>query len=75
MRPVSAEILRGFAVDARMHCLWQEVVSWGGKNSRHLTDCFSVLVRSDAPRAAGHPFERRDNPTFMEDVQRGSSEA
>ena len=72
---VSAEIVRMFGVDARMGCLNQEVVSWGGNYSRHLTDCFSVLVRSDAPRAARHTFRRRCNPTFMEDVQRGSSAA
>ena len=62
---VSAETVRGFAADAGLGCVSQELVNWGTR--RALIDCFTVLVRN--PSVSTTPAVLR-NRAFMDEAQR-----
>jgi SAM-dependent methyltransferase len=62
---VSAETVRGFAADAGLGCISQELVNWGTR--RALIDCFTVLVRDASPSSSPAVLRNR---AFMTEAQR-----
>ena len=62
---VSAALVAEAGGRARLACIGQETVNWGGVE---LTDCFSVLT----PRGSRHerPLVRIENPGFMAEATR-----
>ncbi|MEY2543142.1 MAG: hypothetical protein QOE81_603 [Verrucomicrobiota bacterium] len=60
---MTAELFRSLCAKHGLHCLSQELVNWRG---RRLIDCFSVIMRPDAPEQATTLIVRNRN--FMREA-------
>ena len=69
-RTMTAEMFRAFCREARLDCLEQELVNWGG--TARLPDCFSTVATRDGGAAA--ECRVRVHARFMEDEVRGPAE-
>jgi SAM-dependent methyltransferase len=63
---MSARLFEGYARDAGLQCIGQEVINWG--RSRRMIDCFSVVTRPTSRHA--RPNAVVLNPNFMKEAER-----
>lgn len=62
---VGAIEVKAWADDAGLACVGQELINWG-RDGIVLHDCFSLLTPAGSRWA--RPYQRRENPSFMDEV-------